>query len=45
MVSMSANPDVADAQTLSLGVSIVLYRTPVAAIEPLLQELLAQGRG
>jgi GT2 family glycosyltransferase len=43
MVSMSADPDLADAPTLPLGVSIVLYRTPITAIEPLLQQLLAQG--
>jgi len=43
MVSMSADPDVADAHTLSLGVSIVMYRTRVAAIEQLLQQLLEQG--
>lgn len=40
---MSADPDIADTHTLSLGVSIVLYRTRVAAIEALLQQLLEQG--
>jgi GT2 family glycosyltransferase len=40
---MSADPDVAGFHTLSLGVSIVLYRTAVTAIEPLLRQLLEQG--
>jgi GT2 family glycosyltransferase len=40
---MSADPAVTQADTLSLGVSIVLFRTPVTAIVSLLQQLLAQG--
>jgi GT2 family glycosyltransferase len=43
MAFMSADSGVTDSDTLSIGVSIVLYRTPVAAIMELLQQLLTQG--
>jgi GT2 family glycosyltransferase len=43
MAFMSADSGVTDPDTLSIGVSIVLYRTPVAAILELLQQLLTQG--
>ncbi len=41
--SMPADPQLSPSGTLSLGVSIVLYRTPVTAIAHLLDQLLAQG--
>jgi GT2 family glycosyltransferase len=40
---MSEASAVSDSDTLSIGVSIVLYRTPVTAIEALLRQLLTQG--
>jgi GT2 family glycosyltransferase len=40
---MPADSAVTDPGTLSIGVSIVLYRTPVTAITELLQQLLTQG--
>jgi GT2 family glycosyltransferase len=43
MAPMSADPDGTDSGTLSLGVSIVLFRTPVTAIRELLAQLLTQG--
>jgi GT2 family glycosyltransferase len=43
MVPMSADSTVTDSDTLSIGVSIVLYCTPVTAIAELLRQLLSQG--
>jgi GT2 family glycosyltransferase len=43
MTSWRLSSDATDGGTLSLGVSVVLYRTRVAEIERLVQQLLAQG--
>src|SRR5258707_13964753 len=40
---MPADCAAGDSGTLSIGVSIVLYRTPVTAVAELLQQLLTQG--
>ena len=41
--ALTLSPELEPEPILPIGVSIVLYRTPVAKIEPLLQEFLQQG--